>query len=96
MQPKESCIFSFFNVQSKIVITMPNWKKAFSPSQVEGVMGIFPLSPCSRKSVSRQVFYHLSNCSNRMFGFLPVWKKILQGGSSALLPLTYSVNSQYF
>lgn len=62
---------AFFNVQSKIVITMPNWKKAFFPSQAGGVMGIFPLSPYSRKSVSRKVFFYLSNRSNRMFGFFP-------------------------
>lgn len=97
VQPKEGCIVVFlFNLQSKIVIAMPNWKKAFFPSQVGSVMGIFPLSPYSRKSVSRKVFSYLSNRSNRMFGFFPLRKKILQGGSSALLTLHYSVNSQYF
>lgn len=72
VQLKEGCVFGcFFNLQSKIVITMPSWKKAFFPSQVGGVMGIFPLSLYSRKSVSRKVFSYLSYHSNRMFGFFP-------------------------
>lgn len=58
---------------------MPNWKKAFFPSQVGSVMGIFPLSPYSRKSVSRKVFSYLSNRSNRMFGFFSSEKEDTSG-----------------
>lgn len=42
-------------------------------------MGIFPLSPYSRKSVSRKVFSYLSNHSNRMFGFFSSVKEDTSG-----------------
>lgn len=80
VQPKEGLHFCLFlNLQSKIVVTMPNWKKAFFPPQVGAVMGIFSLSPYSRKSVSRKVFSYLSNRSNRMFGFFSSEKEDTSG-----------------
>lgn len=100
LQPKEGCIFGFVLIcKARLSTQCQTGKKAFLPSQIAGVMGIFPLSPYSRKSVSRKVFSYLSNHSNRMLGFFFLCERRYFREAAALSSLsihsTQSIHSTF-